>query len=220
LIAAQEAGWRNAAHRAQWRSALATYAYPILGDLPVSAIDVAMVMKVVEPIWARKAETASRVRGRIEAVLDWASARGFRNGDNPARWRGHLDKLLPARSKIAKVKHHAALPYAELPSFMGELRNQEGVSSRALEFTILAAAKTNETIGARWSEIDFKARMWIVPPERMKAHRDHHVPLSDAVIYSRVCPAKASSYSSGAGQGSRYRTWRCSRRWSAWGVAI
>jgi integrase len=182
LIASQEAGWRNPKHRAQWRSTLAAYAYPILGDLSVSAIDVGMVLKVVEPIWQAKPETAGRVRGRVEAVLDWAAARSYRNGENPARWRGHLDKLLPARSRIARVKHHPALAYAELPAFMRDLRDQKGVSPRALEFTILTAARTNETIGARWTEIDLKAGMWIVPPERMKGKREHRVPLSERSV--------------------------------------
>jgi integrase len=182
LIAAQESGWRNRAHRAQWKSTLATYAYPTLGDLPVSAVDVAMVMKVLEPIWRAKPETAGRVRGRIEAVLDWASARGFRSGENPARWRGHLDKLLPARSKIAKVKHHAALPYAELPDFMDKLRREQGVSPRGLEFAILTAARTNEAVRARWSEINLTTRMWTVPAERMKGNREHRVPLADRAV--------------------------------------
>jgi integrase len=182
LIAAQQAGWRNPAHRAQWKSTLAAYAFPVLGDVPASVIDVAMVMKVLEPIWAAKPETASRVRGRIESVLDWAAARGFRSGDNPARWRGHLDKLLPPRSKIAKVKHHAALAYAELPAFMAVLREQEGISPRALEFTILTVARTNEAVRARWSEINLATSMWTVPAGRMKGHREHRVPLSDRAV--------------------------------------
>jgi integrase len=137
-------------------------------------------MKIVEPLWSKKPETAARVRGRIEAVLDWATARGFRQGDNPARWRGHLDKLLPARTKVRQVKHHAALPYAELPEFMAALRDQDGVSARALEFLILTAARTGEVIGARSAEI--KDKVWTVPAERMKAGIEHRVPLSAPAV--------------------------------------
>jgi integrase len=137
-------------------------------------------MKALEPIWNEKPETASRVRGRIESVLDWAKARGHRQGENPARWRGHLDNLLPTRRKVRKVEHHTALPYAELPAFMADLRKQEGTGARALEFTILTAARTGEALGATWAEIDFEGRLWTIPGERMKAGREHRVPLSDA----------------------------------------
>ena len=177
-IDAHEAGWKNAKHRAQWKSTLATYAYPAIGALSVAAIDTALVLKTIEPIWGTKPETAGRLRGRIEAVLDWARARGFRHGENPARWRGHLDKLLPARRKIARVKHHAALPFAEIPAFMSELRARAGISARALEFAILTATRTSETVNARWSEIDTTAKLWTIPAERMKAGREHRVPLS------------------------------------------
>ena len=177
-IAAHEAGWRNEKHRAQWKSTLKTYVYPVLGDLSIAAIDTALVLKVIEPIWTVKPETASRVRGRIEAVVDWAKAREFRNGENPARWRGHLDKLLPPRRKVARVRHHAALPFADLPDFMADLRRLDGMSPRALEFAILTAARTGETIGALWKEIDLKNKVWIIPPERMKGDREHRVPLS------------------------------------------
>jgi integrase len=148
----------------------------------VQAVDVGLVMKAIEPIWTAKPETAGRVRGRIESVLDWATARGYRQGENPARWRGHLDHLLPARSKVQRVEHHAALPYAELAAFMDELRQQEGIAARALEFAVLVVGRTGEVIGAKWSEIDFKARLWTIPGERMKAGREHRVPLSDAAI--------------------------------------
>ena len=136
------------------------------------------MLKVLEPIWTAKPETASRVRGRIESILDFAKARGYRDGENPARWRGHLDKLLPARSKVREVEHHAALPYAELPAFLASLREQEGIAARALEFLILTAARTGEVIGARWNEIDLLDKTWTVPAARMKAHREHRVPLS------------------------------------------
>ncbi len=177
-IKAHRAGWRNAKHAAQWEATLATYAEPVIGGLSVQAIDTALVLKCLEPIWTIKPETAGRVRGRIEAVLDWATAREYRQGENPARWRGHLDKLLPARGKVRKVEHHAALPYAELPGFLAALREQEGIAARALEFTILTAARTGEAIGARWNEIDLLDKTWTVPAEHMKAGKEHRVPLS------------------------------------------
>ena len=151
---------------------------PTIGALPVQAVDTGLVLKVLEPIWTTKPETASRVRGRLESILDFAKVRGYRDGENPARWRGHLDKLLPARSKVREVEHHAALPYAELPAFLASLREQEGIAARALEFLILTAARTGEVIGARWSEIDLLDKTWTVPAARMKAHREHRVPLS------------------------------------------
>ncbi len=154
----------------------------MFGDLPVAAVDTALVTKAIEPVWTLKPETASRVRGRIESVLDWAKARGYRAGDNPARWRGHLDNLLPARSKVRRVEHHAALPYGEAAAFMAELRRQEGMAARALEFAILTAARTSEVLGARWGEINIAERLWTVPGERMKAGREHRVPLSDAAM--------------------------------------
>jgi integrase len=177
-IKAHRAGWQNGKHAGQWESTLETYAYPAIGALPVQAIDTALVLKVLEPIWTTKPETATRVRGRVESILDWAKARDYRTGENPARWRGHLDKLLPARSKVRKVKHHAALPYAELPNFLMELRSQPGVAARALEFTILTAARTNETIVATENEIKVAEKLWTVPAERMKAKKEHRVPLS------------------------------------------
>ena len=175
-IAAHGAGWRNAKHAAQWGSTLKTYAEPVIGSLPVQNIDTALMMKILEPVWSKKPETAGRLRGRIESVLDWATARGYRVGENPARWRGHLDKLLPARAKVRRVKHHAALPYDELGEFIAALQAQDGVAARALEFLILTAARTGEVIGARPGEI--KDRVWTVPAERMKGGREHRVPLS------------------------------------------
>ena len=181
-IAAHRAGWRNGKHRDQWSSTLETYVNPIIGALPVQAIDTTLVMKAVEPIWNEKPETASRVRGRIEAILDWATARGFRAGENPARWRGHLDKLLPKKTKVRRIEHHAALPYREIAAFVAELRSQEGIAARALEFAILTAARTGEVIGALWGELDLADRLWTIPAERMKADKEHRVPLSDAAI--------------------------------------
>ena len=177
-IASHRDGWGNPKHAAQWKSTLATYASPAFGSVPVQAVDVALVMKALEPIWSAIPETAGRVRGRIEAVLDWARSRGLRTGENPAHWKGHLDNLLPARNKVAKVVHHAALPYDELPEFLTALRAQDLVSARALEFTILTAARTNEIIGARRSDIDEGAAVWTVPAGRMKGGREHRVPLS------------------------------------------
>jgi integrase len=179
-IAAHAASWRNAKHRQQWRNTLDTYARPVLGNLGVAVVDTGAVMRVLEPIWREKPETASRLRGRIESVLDYATARGWRRGDNPARWRGHMDNLLPSRAKLARVEHHAALPWREIGSFMAALAKQEGVAALALRFAILTAARTGEVIGARWSEIDITAGVWLVPADRMKAGREHRVPLSDA----------------------------------------
>jgi integrase len=195
-IAAHQAGWRNPKHRAQWPATLSTYAYPVFGSLPVQSVDVGLVMKALEPIWQVKPETASRVRGRIEAALDWATARGYRQGENPARWRGHLENLLPKKSKMRRVEHHAALPYSEIAEFMAELRKQEGVAALALELTILTAARTGEVLGARWDEINPDGGLWIVPAERMKAGREHRVPLSDAAmkIIEKMASIRLSDY--------------------------
>ena len=175
--------WKNPKHRAQWVSTLSTYAYPHVGQLAVRDIGQGHVLSILEPIWKTKNETASRLRGRIESVLDWATARGLRNGENPARWKGHLDKLLPAPSKVQKVEHHRALPIDQLPAFMQALRQREGLAARALEFTILTAARSGEVRGAIWEEIDVKTKVWIIPAERMKAGREHRVPLSDAALH-------------------------------------
>lgn len=177
-IADNRAGWRNVKHAGQWTATLATYAYPELGSLAVSAVDVPDVLKVLKPIWATKPETASRVRGRIEAVLDYAKVQKWRSGDNPARWKGTLDHLLPARNKVRRVEHHDAMPYAAVPAFMTALAGQEGVAARALRFAILTAARTGEVIGARWPETDSDGAVWTVPAGRMKAGREHRAPLS------------------------------------------
>jgi integrase len=182
-IVANDANWQNDKHRAQWRSTLQTYAYPIIGHLAVDDITTAEIVKVLEPIWKEKPETASRVRGRIEKVLGWAAVRGFRSGDsNPARWRGHLAELFPAKGKVRKTEHHSALPFSEMPAFMLELRARDSVSARALEFTILTAARTGETIGATRDEIDLKAKTWTIPAERMKGKKGHKVPLCDRAV--------------------------------------
>jgi integrase len=177
-IASHKAGWRNEKHRYQWNQTLEQFVYPEIGLLPVQAVDTALVLKVLEPIWTTKPETASRVRQRIENILDSAKARGFRDRENPARWRGHLDKVLPARARVREVEHLAALPYTELPALLVNLRARPAIAARALEFLILTAARTGEIIGARWSEIDLLDKTWTVPADRMKARREHRVPLS------------------------------------------
>jgi integrase len=181
-IASHKAGWRSDRHAAQWPQTLSAYAYPVIGDVPVQAINTALVMKVLEPVWTTKPETASRLRGRIESVLSWATVRGYRTGENPARWRGHLDHLLAARAKVARVEHHAAMPHAEVAGFMRDLRRQDGVAARALEFLVLTATRVGEVIGARWGEIDMLDKTWTVPAERMKAQREHRVPLSPRAL--------------------------------------
>ena len=185
---AHRAGWKNPKHRQQWESALRTHASPVFGALPVAAIDTGLVMKALEPIWTKTPETAGRLRGRIESVLDWARVRGYRNGENPARWKAHLDHLLPARGKVYKVKHHAALPYTDVPAFIGGLRGQEGIAARALEFLILCAVRTGDLIGndrddappMRWQDVDFKTQVWTIP--KTKSGASHAVPLSDAAV--------------------------------------
>lgn len=181
-IAAHEAGWRNAKHAQKWKNTLATYADPQIGDLMVRDIELTHVLAILEPIWAEKTETATRLRGRIEQVLDWATARGHRQGLNPARWRGHIDKLLARPSKVARVEHRAALPVADIGGFMAALRDVDGMGARALEFAILTAARSGEVRGAKWAEIDLKAGVWTVPGERMKAGREHRVPLSPLAV--------------------------------------
>ncbi len=177
-IAAHRAGWKKAKHALLWENTLKTYAYPVMGKVSVQAIDTALVLKVLEPIWTAKPETAGRVRGRIEAILDWAKSRGLRQGENPARWRGHLQYQLPAQSKVRRVEHHPALPYAELPDFMRKLREEVGIGAQALEFTILTAARTGEIIGATRAEANVTDKLWTVPGVRMKAGKEHRVPLS------------------------------------------
>src|SRR3954468_19907582 len=180
--AVHEQKWRNAKHRKQFLASLACYAYPALGDMAVSTIDTTAVLRVVEPIWLSKTETANRVRGRIESVLDWATVRGHRSGDNPARWKGHLAGVLPAPGAVAQRSHFPALPWAQVAAFMAGLRAREDISARALEFTILTAARTGEVVGARWSEIDLETHTWIIPAARMKSRREHRVPLSPRAV--------------------------------------
>jgi len=195
-LAAHEAEWKSAKFRAQVLNSLAAYAFPILGKLSVGDIDAALVLRAIEPIWRTKAKTAVRVRGRIENILDWAAVRGYRAaGDNPARWSGHLEHMLEAPGKIAKGKHHAALPYAGIGTFMTELGRRTGWSARALEMTILTAARTSEITGARWDEFDLAAKVWTIPAGRMKAGEEHRVPLSGAAIkILKVLPRDGSEW--------------------------
>lgn len=190
FIEAKRAGWKNAKHAAQWENTLKTYAYPIIGSLRVADVDDTLVLQVLkqicegesEPFWYTKTETASRLRGRIESVLDWAKASKYRDGDNPAAWHGNLEYKLPAKAQIAKVKNHDSLPYAEVGSFMAELRKREGTGARALEFAILTVARFSEVAGATWSEISEDRTEWRIPGERMKKDKDHQVPLSDDAV--------------------------------------
>ncbi|MDN7950414.1 tyrosine-type recombinase/integrase [Burkholderia multivorans] len=183
FIKAKAPEWKNAKHGDQWRNTLAEYAYPKLGSLMVRHVARPHVMEVLEPIWTTKTETASRLRGRIEAILDWAKVKGFRDdGTNPASWRGNLDKLLPAPKRTKRVRNHPALPINQMGAFMEALRGTDGVSARCLEFAILTAARSGEARGARWSEIDMRRGIWSIPAERMKAKKEHRVPLSPAAI--------------------------------------
>lgn len=180
-IAANEGGWRNDKHRQQWRNTLQTYVYPVIGDIPVAEISTAHVLQILEPIWVEKAETASRVRGRIETILDAAKAREYRGGENPARWRGHLAQILPARSRLTRG-HHRALAYEGIGDFMAELRKRDATAALALEFAILTAARTSEVLGAEWPEFDLEKSVWTIPAERMKAGKEHRVPLSARAV--------------------------------------
>jgi integrase len=186
-IAEHSGGWKNAKHVEQWKATFEgskgrPAATVTINSLPVAEIDTALVLNVLRPIWKNTPETASRIRGRIERVLAWATVSEYRKGENPARWRGHLSEMLPAKSKIHRVEHHKAIPYPELPAFMQRLRTFDSISARALETTILCATRTNETIGAEWSEIDLKEKVWTIPASRMKSKRRHRVPLPDRVL--------------------------------------
>lgn len=180
-ISANEASWRNDKHRQQWRNTLASYVYPVMGELPVADIGTAHVLKILEPIWQDKPETASRIRGRIETVLDAAKARGYREGENPARWRGHIAQILPPRSRLTRG-HHKAMPYEAIPAFMAKLREREAMAALALEFVILTATRTSEVLGATWAEVDLDKAIWTVPAARMKAGKEHRIPLSPRAV--------------------------------------
>lgn len=178
-IESHRRGWKNVKHSLQWGMTLEKYAYPVIGSKSAMEIELQDILKVIEPIWETKTETASRLRGRIESILDWATVRGYRQGANPARWKGNLDMLLPARNKISKVRHFDALPWTECPDFYAELGRRNGISAEALKFCILTACRSGEVRGARWSEIDLERRVWTIPKERMKAEREHRVPISE-----------------------------------------
>ena len=194
-IKANEKGWKNPKHRQQWRSTLETYVFPKIGSLPIDAIELPHVLKVLEPIWHEKTETASRVRSRIERVLAWATVSGYRKGDNPARWDKHLSEVLPSKASVANAGHHPAMPFSDLPQFMVELAETKGISARALEFTILTAARTTEAIEARWEEIDLDEAVWNVPGARTKSGRDHRVPLNKAALaILKALPRDSSGY--------------------------
>ncbi len=180
-IGANEDSWRNNKHRQQWKNTLATYVYPVIGELPVAEVGTAHVLQILEPIWKAKAETASRVRGRMETILDAAKARGYRDGENPARWRGHIAQILPVRSRLTRG-HHKAMLYDAIPAFVGALHEREAVAALALEFTILTAARTGEVIGAKWDEVDLDKAIWTIPASRMKAGKEHRVPLSPRAV--------------------------------------
>src|SRR5690625_266109 len=182
FLAGNRYEFRNPKHAAQWESTLRTYASPVIGDLAVDTIELPHILQILKPIWTTKTETASRLRGRIEAVLAWATVGGYRGGENPARWKGHLDAVLPKPSRVAKVRHHRALPLDDVGEFMAALRKRKGIAARALEFLVLSAARSGEVRGATWDEIDIESRLWTVPGERMKAGREHRVPLSDAAV--------------------------------------
>ena len=191
-VKAHEAGWKNAKHAAQWTATLETYAFPVIGELSVSDVEMAHVLRVLEPIWRTKTETASRLRGRIENILDWATVQKYRAGNNPARWHGHLDTVLPSPKKVQKVQHHPALPWREMGGFMRELRGQQGTAARAVELIILTACRTSEAFNADWREIDLAQRTWTIPAVRMKAGKEHIIPLSDAAV--SVLQAQAAAH--------------------------
>ena len=200
-IAGHEKGWKSTDHARQWRNSLDRYVLPAIGERPISAIDTHDVLTIVEPLWQDKTETATRVLNRMSLILDWAAARKLRIGDNPARWKGHLDAVLPKRSKVQKVINHSALPYSRLPQFMTALRQQSEIGARAAELMILTATRTGEVRFAAWSEIDLDVRLWIIPAARMKAERDHRVPLSeDALAILMALPREGGRVFPGLGQ--------------------
>jgi integrase len=189
FISAHRSSWRNPKHAMQWENTIATYASPTIGSLPVDKVDTALVVGILQPIWGSKTETATRLRGRIETILDWAAVQKFRQGENPARWRGHLDHLFANPNKIAPVKNHPALPWQEISRFLKALELQKGVAARATEFLILTACRSGEVRGAQWSEISFTQKLWVIPAERMKGGREHRVPLTQtAEVFLQTIP--------------------------------
>ena len=205
FIEAKSPEWSNPKHRAQWKATLDTYASPRIGTLPVDRVNLPHVLEILSPIWTTKTETASRVRMRVESVLAWATASGYRSGDNPARWKGNLDVLLAKPSKVKKVEHHAALAIDALPAFVADLRGRDGVAARALEFLILTATRSGEVRGATWDEFDLKSGVWIIPGERMKAGKEHRVPLCARALalVKEQPPVAGSSYVFSAPRGGQ-----------------
>jgi integrase len=181
-IEAHKAGWKQERHAKQWDQALSKHAYPLIGKLPIQAVDTNLILKVLEPIWQEKTETAKRLRGRIECILDWAKVREYRQGENPARWRGHLENLLARPSKLIKVEHFAALPYAKVNGFLQSLDKQAGLAAQALKLVIFTASRSTEVLGMTWDEIDFENKVWTIPAERMKGGKEHRVPLTASAI--------------------------------------
>lgn len=212
-IESHRAGWKNAKHAQQWENTLATYAYPTIGAKDVGDIDTAMIVRILQPIWSKKAETASRVRGRIESILDAAKALGKRSGENPARWRGHLEQILPKRNRVRRVKHHPALPYADMHEFMPQLRKREAIAARVLNLLILTCVRTSEALLARPEEFDLNKRIWTVPPDRMKMEKELRVPLTEpamAIVREAMKTAKPGGYLfPGKERAVRSRIWRC-----------
>ena len=181
-IASHRSSWKGNKHFVKWTNSIAAYCGPVIGKLPVNEIDVGLIMRVLDPIWITKMVTARNIRSRIESILDWATVRGYREGNNPARWKGNLDHLLAKSSRAKGTKHHAALGYTQMGELMGKLRQQEGISARALEYAVLTACRSGEVRVATWGEVNLKNRVWIIPGERMKMGKEHRVPLSDAAM--------------------------------------
>ncbi len=193
-IDAHRGTWKNPKHVMQWENTIKTYASPLIGSLAVADVETDLIVKVLSPIWRTKTETAVRLRGRLECILDWATVSKFRQGDNPARWKGHLDNLLANPNKIAPVRNHPALPWREIEAFMTDLREREGIAARATEFAILTACRSGEVRGATWEELDMEAKLWTIPAKRMKAGREHRVPLSDAAMSLLASTKRASAF--------------------------
>ncbi len=202
FIAAHRDSWKNPKHIKQWENTLTDYASPTVGKLAVADVDTGLVRKILDPIWKEKTVTAKRLRARIESILDWAKVAGYRTGDNPARWKGHLDKMLAAPGKVTKAGHFAALPWTEVGQFMVELRQQQGIAARGLEMAVLTAARSGEIRGATWAEIDLDGALWTIPAERMKAEREHRIPLSkQAVTLLKAMPRNGALVFPGAKEG-------------------
>jgi integrase len=181
-LAAHGESWRSAAHRQAWEHSLKDFAFPVFGDLPVGQVDTGLIMQVLQPLWAAKTQTAFRLKGRLESIIDFATARGWRAGENPCRWRGHLDQLLANPKKLKPVKHLAALDWRELPALWRELEGRRGLAAAALKLTIATGCRRGEVLRGCWPELDIAARIWVIPAERTKSHREHRVPLSDAAL--------------------------------------